>query len=927
MSIIILRPTTFPKPFQSFPHVGKQWSAYNIESSQAEGLVAWWPLLAGRGSLDIIEVVGGYHTDSINSTPQKSIDAEMGPVAEFASSGGDDQYYYFSNSIPLISRTSPWTIAIWVNIRSYWGLHGPLRIHSDGSLGLQTMIKQHSGTWRTGFGSNAVQWANANVVDNSETIFLNKWGHYCLTFDGVDATALSSFDLYLDAQIQSLVSTSNYVGNTNNTRIGHNGYDGIDGFISDIRILNRALTTAEVAALYDPFTRWELYTPLKRLFFVPAVDGDLSVSVSDSVTISETVTRLMTSYISVSEPITISEAATVLLVYLISVADSITISEAATLLLLHFVSVSDSITTTEAITMLVPFLLVSISESVSITEAVTMLLNSFIAIGESVSITEVINVVIATLGELNISVIDAVSVTEIINLLLTNIPWTLVGETTFNIQDNDIDQDVTLPGTPATGDIVIYAHSSDQAVSPGVQTTGYTDLLTDHAATNPGHESGYKVMGGTPDTVITFNQANLGEFTTGVLQVWRGVDTGTPIDNTPTTASSGAGMPNPPSYTTITNGALVVAIGFLDDDNVASSVTAPAGYGDLLAHDNTATGGNATTMMASLEKVTAGAEDPAAFGGSGTDAWRAVTFALRPAVVGGDLSVSVSDSVTISEAATMLLLYAISVSDSISIAEAVSLLIPVLFVAVSEPISIAEVINVIITAIADIDISVVEAIAISETIDMLLTGFISVSESVSLAETIVMSITSFVSVSNSITLSESATSSLIHLISVVSSVSLSEAVTARLIYLIQVSETITLSEAVGLLFISFINVLESLSLAEAVNVVIVAVGVLVVSALDTISISESISTQMVSFINAIENITLAESMVSQLVNLVSVSNSIAISESLTTTLESFIHVTETITVSEILTIVIIGLITFRKATFKGMWKGMNRSMR
>ena len=46
--------------------------------------------------------------------------------------------------------------------------------------------------------------------------------------------------------------------------------------------------------------------------------------------------------------------------------------------------------------------------------------------------------------------------------------WTKVGETTFNIQDNSTNQDVSLPGSPAENDIVIYAHSSDQTVSSGV---------------------------------------------------------------------------------------------------------------------------------------------------------------------------------------------------------------------------------------------------------------------------------------------------------------------------------------------------------------------------------------------------------------------------------------------------------------------------
>lgn len=211
--------------------------------------------------------------------------------------------------------------------------------------------------------------------------------------------------------------------------------------------------------------------------------------------------------------------------------------------------------------------------------------------------------------------------------------WTKVGETTFNIQDDSANHDVTLPGPPAEGDIVIYATASDGAVSGGVVTSGYTDLLTDHAATNPGRDCGYKVMGATPDTIVTFNQTSGNEYAAGIVQVWRGLDTTTPIDATPTTATGASGMPDGPSFTTVTNGALVIVIGVIDDINIAASVGAPSGYSNLLAHDNTSVPpDNACAMIASLEKATAGAENPGAFtAGASSDEWAAVTFALRPA--------------------------------------------------------------------------------------------------------------------------------------------------------------------------------------------------------------------------------------------------------------------------------------------------------
>ena len=212
-----------------------------------------------------------------------------------------------------------------------------------------------------------------------------------------------------------------------------------------------------------------------------------------------------------------------------------------------------------------------------------------------------------------------------------------VGETTFEIIADDANNDVTLPGTVLEGDIVIYGHCADSVVTPGVQTSGYTDIWTDHSQNAPGYESGYKVMGATPDTIITFVQDSQfsGENTAGVLQVWRGLDTATPEDATPTGIGGSPGMPDCPSITTVTDGALVFAIGFLDDDKVAASVTAPSGYSNLLAMEPTSLD-NATMMIASKEVSPEGPEDPAAFGGSGTDEWEAATFALRPAVATGD---------------------------------------------------------------------------------------------------------------------------------------------------------------------------------------------------------------------------------------------------------------------------------------------------
>lgn len=208
--------------------------------------------------------------------------------------------------------------------------------------------------------------------------------------------------------------------------------------------------------------------------------------------------------------------------------------------------------------------------------------------------------------------------------------WTKVGDLAFTVAGVSGSEIKTLPGSPQEDDVVIVAMSSDYYIGPDVATPGYIYLENVPDDKSPGNMVAYKQLGSTPDTEIEINCTDA-ENNAGVLQVWRGADGTTPLDAPRTVVTGSGGMPDGPSYDTITNGALVFVVGMLDDDNIASSVTAPSGYSNVLAEDLSVAGDNATTMIASIEKAIAGTEDPGVFGGIGDDAWRVITFALRPA--------------------------------------------------------------------------------------------------------------------------------------------------------------------------------------------------------------------------------------------------------------------------------------------------------
>ena len=196
----------------------------------------------------------------------------------------------------------------------------------------------------------------------------------------------------------------------------------------------------------------------------------------------------------------------------------------------------------------------------------------------------------------------------------------------------------TLPGSLQENDIVLICLCADNlnegAGNDGIIGQGYTNI-NGPTGTTPGRQICYKRMGATPDTTVTVTQ-EADKAITGIAQAWRGVDTTTAVDATATSASGLSANPNSPAIVTVTDGALVLSIALLDDDDSCPITTYPSGYTNTLCNDAAVNDGanGATVGIASTIKATAGSEDPGAYTIT-SDAWFAFTVALRPAVGGG----------------------------------------------------------------------------------------------------------------------------------------------------------------------------------------------------------------------------------------------------------------------------------------------------
>jgi hypothetical protein len=193
-----------------------------------------------------------------------------------------------------------------------------------------------------------------------------------------------------------------------------------------------------------------------------------------------------------------------------------------------------------------------------------------------------------------------------------------------------------LASAPAAGDIVVVSVSFQDATDRNIQctTTGYTEVADlFQAQTNSFNApiqlgAYYKVLS-TAETSVAFN-LGVSAASTFVCQVWRRINA-TPLDATTTTAVGVGALPDAPAITTVTNGAVVIAIG---SSGVIAQVapTAPTGMGNLFS---AAVGGN-QIAIASEVRPAAGTYDPATFGGfngGGPSSWNfcAATIALRPA--------------------------------------------------------------------------------------------------------------------------------------------------------------------------------------------------------------------------------------------------------------------------------------------------------
>jgi hypothetical protein len=218
---------------------------------------------------------------------------------------------------------------------------------------------------------------------------------------------------------------------------------------------------------------------------------------------------------------------------------------------------------------------------------------------------------------------------------------TFVNEVSGVIQQQTTTTDVTLPASLAEGDVLVFMVAADfdlidstpnGPVDFNVSPDGWFHLHASEYASTDGYIYGLVCGSSPPTTVRVRGSGNASNDAPYVCQAWRGVDARLFDARSAAAYTTGTSAnPDPPSVTTVTDGALVIAFAMMDDDDTTVSVW-PTGYTNQIEKGtgNGGTNNQATIAMCSKIVTTAGSENPSAYTFNSSDQWSACSIALQP---------------------------------------------------------------------------------------------------------------------------------------------------------------------------------------------------------------------------------------------------------------------------------------------------------
>ncbi len=193
------------------------------------GLIDWWP---AEGST--VDVIGPNH-----ASLQNGATFGAGKVGQAFSLDGIDDYL-IANDSGLPMGSSSRTMEFWFLMQPSSYNQIPVVYGSNQINNSFYMVRLSDHVCIGQPGGGPLEVCGSTIVAN------NQWYHAALTYDG------SNTQLYLNGQLEASATRSYNTTSTGHLYVGQNaGFEYYAGLVDEISIYNRALSTAEMLAIYN----------------------------------------------------------------------------------------------------------------------------------------------------------------------------------------------------------------------------------------------------------------------------------------------------------------------------------------------------------------------------------------------------------------------------------------------------------------------------------------------------------------------------------------------------------------------------------------------------------------------------------------------------------------------------------------------------
>lgn len=230
------------------PATPSEWHGVNYGSPQWANLVGWWPTLGSLGALPgvLMDLAGGGGVGSLAASGSPALSTPSPVLGIGVSLGPPSNSLYGSDGL-LPSGSADRTMAVWLRPDAtitddrYVFTYGTLAAFQASAIGI------YSGQWFfSNFGAAVFATTTAPVIHElTHVVYTLKSGTEALYVNGIPQS-LSGGATGTNTVLSMLDLTCT-------------GYHPMSATVFDARVYDRALTAVEVAALYDPMTRFDLY--------------------------------------------------------------------------------------------------------------------------------------------------------------------------------------------------------------------------------------------------------------------------------------------------------------------------------------------------------------------------------------------------------------------------------------------------------------------------------------------------------------------------------------------------------------------------------------------------------------------------------------------------------------------------------------------